>query len=179
MGSFPVYLVDVQIPELAFQDAVPAVGVPTTPQGFDGVACYKFLSRFNYGNFARSRPIRTRCLSTGVNGRLPCLPGRGAMSDSASRRNAWDLAWFFQRSCWSNWPSQSRSWRASGLRPSRCWANPELKVSATVDFKMFNADSVLAGLEFNLSPNRGGVMPRPVFDNLVVVDGWNCSFLIS
>ena len=61
----------------------------------------------------------------------------------------------------------------------RCGANPELKESATVDFKMFNADSVLAGLEFNLYPIRGGIMPRPVFEDLVVVDGWNFGFLIS
>jgi hypothetical protein len=50
-GRFPVYLVDVRIPGLAFEDSVPVVGVSKLPQGFDGIACFKFLRRFNYGNF--------------------------------------------------------------------------------------------------------------------------------
>ena len=50
-GRFPVYLVDVRIPGLAFEDSVPVVGVSKLPQGFDGTACFKFLRRFNYGNF--------------------------------------------------------------------------------------------------------------------------------
>ena len=54
VGSFPVYLVDLHIPELGFEDTVPAVGVPNPPSGFDGIACFKFLSRFNYGNFGRN-----------------------------------------------------------------------------------------------------------------------------
>ena len=50
-GLFPVYLVDVQIPVLTFDDSVPVVGVSTLPRGFDGIACFKFLRRFTYGNF--------------------------------------------------------------------------------------------------------------------------------
>ena len=51
MDRPPVYLVDVQIPALAFDDSVPVVGVSSLPRGFDGIACFKFLRRFNYGNF--------------------------------------------------------------------------------------------------------------------------------
>ena len=51
-GSFPVYLVQVRLPALTFDEPVPAVGVPQAPQGFDGIAGFKFLRRFHYGNFA-------------------------------------------------------------------------------------------------------------------------------
>ena len=51
VGSFPLYLVDVEIPELAFLEPLPVVGVPTSPKGFDGLACFRFLSRFHFGNF--------------------------------------------------------------------------------------------------------------------------------
>jgi hypothetical protein len=50
-GVFPVYLVDVRIPGLSFDDSVPVVGVSSVPRGFDGIACFKFLRRFSYGNF--------------------------------------------------------------------------------------------------------------------------------
>jgi hypothetical protein len=50
-GSFPVYLVRVQIPALNFDHHVHAVGVPTPPPGLDGIACFRFLNRFGYGNF--------------------------------------------------------------------------------------------------------------------------------
>jgi hypothetical protein len=30
---------------------VHAVGVPTAPPGLDGIACFRFLNRFTYGNF--------------------------------------------------------------------------------------------------------------------------------
>jgi hypothetical protein len=52
VGSYPVYLVQVRIPPLGFDQAVPAVGVPAPPAGFDGIACFRFLNRFTYGNFA-------------------------------------------------------------------------------------------------------------------------------
>lgn len=52
-GSFPIYLIQACIPELDFDDAVPAVGVPRPPRGFQGIACLRFLSRFSYGNFAQ------------------------------------------------------------------------------------------------------------------------------
>lgn len=54
-GSFPVYLVQVRIWQLGFDLAVPAVGVPSPPAGFDGIACFQFLNRFAYGNFANQK----------------------------------------------------------------------------------------------------------------------------
>jgi hypothetical protein len=50
-GWFPVYLVRVRIPQLNFDEPVPTVGVSQVPQGFDGIAGFKFLDRFQYGNF--------------------------------------------------------------------------------------------------------------------------------
>jgi hypothetical protein len=50
-GAFPVYLVRVQIPSLNFDQAVRAVGAPQTPADLDGIACFRFLNRFSYGNF--------------------------------------------------------------------------------------------------------------------------------
>lgn len=50
-GSYPVYLIRVQIPDLGFDHHLPAIGVPTVPAGFDGIACFRFLNRFQYGNF--------------------------------------------------------------------------------------------------------------------------------
>ena len=50
-GVFPVYLVEVRIPQLNFDDPVPVVGVSQVPSGFDGIAGFKFLNRFHYGNF--------------------------------------------------------------------------------------------------------------------------------
>jgi hypothetical protein len=46
-----VYSIDVRISRLGFAEAVPVVGVPRVPDGFDGIACFKFLNRFHYGNF--------------------------------------------------------------------------------------------------------------------------------
>lgn len=50
-GSFQVYVVRVQIPPLGFDHSIRAVGVPACPTGFEGIACFRFLNRFNYGNF--------------------------------------------------------------------------------------------------------------------------------
>jgi hypothetical protein len=50
-GSFPVYVVDVRADSLNFSEPVNVVGVPSTPRGFDGIACFRFLRRFHYGNF--------------------------------------------------------------------------------------------------------------------------------
>jgi hypothetical protein len=50
-GWFNVYSLDVRIPRLGFAEAVAVVGVPHVPDGFDGIACFKFLNRFHYGNF--------------------------------------------------------------------------------------------------------------------------------
>ena len=50
-GWFPIYLLSVQIPSLGFSGNMRAVGVPSAPAGFDGIACFSFLNRFHYGNF--------------------------------------------------------------------------------------------------------------------------------
>jgi hypothetical protein len=50
-GSFPLYLLPVRLASLNFDEPVPVVGVSQIPQGFDGIACFKFLNRFQYGNF--------------------------------------------------------------------------------------------------------------------------------
>jgi hypothetical protein len=51
-GSFPVYLLRVRVPGLSFDRRVPVVGVRQTPTGFGGLAGFRFLNRFTYGNFA-------------------------------------------------------------------------------------------------------------------------------
>jgi hypothetical protein len=50
-GTFPVYLLRVEVPGLGFDQLLPAVGIGRSPQGFDGLACFRFLNRFTYGNF--------------------------------------------------------------------------------------------------------------------------------
>jgi hypothetical protein len=50
-GSFPTYELRVQIPPLGFDQFLRAVAVPHPPAGFEGVACFRFLNRFTYGNF--------------------------------------------------------------------------------------------------------------------------------
>ena len=51
-GSYPVYPISIEIPAIGFVGDVNAIGVPTTPPGLDGIACFRFLNRFTYGNFA-------------------------------------------------------------------------------------------------------------------------------
>jgi hypothetical protein len=51
VGTFPVYLLMVQIPTLGFAQNVWAVGVPSARAADDGIACFRFLNRFQYGNF--------------------------------------------------------------------------------------------------------------------------------
>ena len=50
-GSFPRYVIRVEIPKLNFDARVFAVGVPIVPTGLDGIACFRFVNRFTYGNF--------------------------------------------------------------------------------------------------------------------------------
>jgi hypothetical protein len=49
-GSFPLFFLPVRIPALAFDQYLRAVGVPSVPPGFDGIACFNLLNRFTYGN---------------------------------------------------------------------------------------------------------------------------------
>jgi hypothetical protein len=51
IGSFPVYVVRLQIPALSFDHHLRAAAVPACPAGFDGIAGFRFLNRFTYGNF--------------------------------------------------------------------------------------------------------------------------------
>jgi hypothetical protein len=51
VGSFPRYRLRVAIPQLNFTARVFVVGVPRTPGGMDGIACFRFLNRFSFGNF--------------------------------------------------------------------------------------------------------------------------------
>jgi hypothetical protein len=50
-GSYPVYGIRVQIPQLGFDENLNVVGVPATPPHTNGIACFRFLNRFGYGNF--------------------------------------------------------------------------------------------------------------------------------
>jgi hypothetical protein len=52
VGAFPLYDVSVQLPALGFAKNLRAVGVPSISTPFDGIACFSFLNRFHYGNFA-------------------------------------------------------------------------------------------------------------------------------
>jgi hypothetical protein len=49
-GFHPVYVVPIEIPSLSFQGDLFVVGVAKTPDGFDGIACFRLLNRFTYGN---------------------------------------------------------------------------------------------------------------------------------
>lgn len=49
-GVFPVHWIRVAIPAIQFTGRVRAVSVPNVPPGFDGIACFRFLNRFHYGN---------------------------------------------------------------------------------------------------------------------------------
>ena len=51
VGSFPTYALRLGIPLLATNQTVLAVGLPSPPTAFDGIACFRFLNLFTYGNF--------------------------------------------------------------------------------------------------------------------------------
>jgi hypothetical protein len=51
VGSFTVYRLRVQIPTLGFDQPVRVVGVVVGLPGFDGIACFRFVNDFGYGNF--------------------------------------------------------------------------------------------------------------------------------
>lgn len=54
-GSYPIFLVQVRIPSLGFDRFIPVVGVTGTPRGCDGMAGFRFLNRFHYGNFGNPK----------------------------------------------------------------------------------------------------------------------------
>lgn len=51
VGLYRVYVVRIRIPALKFDQHVRSVGVPGVPPGVDGIAAFRFLNRFSYGNF--------------------------------------------------------------------------------------------------------------------------------
>lgn len=50
-GVYPVYVLLVRLPALGVAHRLRAVGVPSVPKRFDGIAGFPFLNRFTYGNF--------------------------------------------------------------------------------------------------------------------------------
>jgi hypothetical protein len=60
-GSFPSYALSVRVPALGFNQYLRAVGVPSVPTGFDGIACFSFLNRFTYGNFGDPSQFGLEC----------------------------------------------------------------------------------------------------------------------
>ena len=53
-GLFPLYRIRVEIPRLGFSRGISVIGVPTPPTSLDGIACFRFLNRFTYGNFGNA-----------------------------------------------------------------------------------------------------------------------------
>jgi hypothetical protein len=60
-GAFPRYTLPVSIPALGFDADLRAIGVPTPPAGFDGIAGFAFLNRFTYGNFGDPAQFGLEC----------------------------------------------------------------------------------------------------------------------
>jgi hypothetical protein len=62
-GAFPTYSVRVEIPALQWARVVAAVVVPTAPlpPELDGIAGFRFLNSFSYGNFGNPDQF---CLET-------------------------------------------------------------------------------------------------------------------
>jgi hypothetical protein len=57
IGTYPIYAVQMEIPALAVARRVRVAAVSDTacPAGMDGIACFRFLSSFAYGNFSNRR----------------------------------------------------------------------------------------------------------------------------
>jgi hypothetical protein len=60
-GHFWVYEIAVQLPALRFAQPLHAVGVPSVPTRFDGIAAFRFLNRFTYGNFGDPGQFGLEC----------------------------------------------------------------------------------------------------------------------
>lgn len=50
-GLYSIYRIRVRIPQLLFDRRLDAVAIPICPRGFAGIAGFRFLRRFTYGNF--------------------------------------------------------------------------------------------------------------------------------
>lgn len=53
-GAYHVFMIQVQVPVLGFDELVRAVGISHPPLPIEGIACFPFLNRFTYGNFGDS-----------------------------------------------------------------------------------------------------------------------------
>ncbi len=60
-GRFRVYEIAVRLPALGFAQNLRAVGVPSILTEFDGIACFRFLNRFTYGNFGDPGQFGLEC----------------------------------------------------------------------------------------------------------------------
>jgi hypothetical protein len=60
-GSFPIYGISVRLPALGFDQNLRAVGVPSVPAGFDGIACFGSLNRFTYSNLGDPGQFGLEC----------------------------------------------------------------------------------------------------------------------
>ena len=50
-GTYPIYAIPAEIPQINFSGDLSVVGVAKLPDDFDGIACFRFLNSFTYGNF--------------------------------------------------------------------------------------------------------------------------------
>ena len=55
-GIFPIFKMWVEVPQLEFRRKIAVVAVPhdQLPEGLDGIAAFRFLNSFTYGNFGNS-----------------------------------------------------------------------------------------------------------------------------
>lgn len=51
VGTFPAFMIRARIPPLGFDRHLAVIGIPQPPLHLDGIACFRFLNRFTYGNF--------------------------------------------------------------------------------------------------------------------------------
>lgn len=49
-GTYTAYLLRVHLPALGFHQGVVAIAAPSIVPGLDGIAAFRFLNRFTYGN---------------------------------------------------------------------------------------------------------------------------------
>jgi hypothetical protein len=57
VGAYPMYAMRIEISMLSWSRRVQVVAAPDAacPAGFDGIACFRFLNLFAYGNFGDRR----------------------------------------------------------------------------------------------------------------------------
>lgn len=60
-GRFPLYNLFVEIPGLGFAQYLPVLAVSSVPAGFDGLASFRFLNQFTYGNFGDPGQFGLEC----------------------------------------------------------------------------------------------------------------------